>query len=265
MITANTEQNSVNENTGWNWFRIVLVIAPALGYTLAYTYEIGYCNVFKIPKEFIFLNWTTVIIGITAAFGGSLLMIWFVMMLLVPRQATKSMGPIRRRLYVLFIIFSFSFFVSFKYLLAKELIFIIAYLVAMAATLFLLPLLDKDIRKIKGYSNKLIAYDERLKTSEDPLLKRIGSRGIIVIMLLVGAYTFTYLEGRAQAINQEEFYVPSTYPHAVVLRIYGDNIVCAPVNQARREIERTYFILKTDDEPRPMLIAIKTGRLHVSE
>ena len=84
-------------------------------------------------------------------------------------------------------------------------------------------------------------------------------------MLLVGAYTFTYLEGRAQAINQEEFYVPSPYPNTVVLRIYGGNIICAPVNQARREIEKTYFILKINDEPRPMLIATKTGRLYVRE
>ncbi len=265
MITANTEQNSINENTGWNWFRIVLIIAPALGYTLAYTYEIGYCNVFKIPKEFIFLDLTTVIIGITAAFGGSLLIIWFVIMLLIPKQAIKPMGPIRRRLYFLLLICMLSFFIAYKYLLVWELIYIIAYLVAMAVILLLFPLLDRNTRKIKGYRNKLIANDEQTKKSTDPLLKRIGSRGIIVFMLLVGAYTFTYLEGRAQAINQEEFYVPSTYPSSVVLRIYGDNIVCAPVNQARKEIERTYFILKTNDEPRPMLIATKTGRLYVSE
>jgi len=260
-----TTRKSDDEATDWKWLRILLVIAPPLGYALAYTYERGYCDVFEIPKELIVLNWTTIFIGVSAALAGSFLFLWFIMMLVIPQPSQKQRRPIWRRLYFFSLLFFLSFFVAYKYLLVKELLYIIAYLAAMAIMFFVMPIFDKSVKDVKGYREKLERYDDLRTKTEYPFMKRLGLRGILLIMLLGGAFLFSYLEGRAQAINQDEFYVPSTYPNSVVLRIYGDNIVCAPVNKARGEIDRAFFILKTNDEPRPMLIATRTGRLYIKQ
>lgn len=256
--------NNVHANN-WKWIRISLLIAPPLGYLLAYTHELGYCNVFKIPKELILLDWTTVIVGVSATFGASLLLVWFITMLFLPMQSKRPMGPIKRRLYFFFLVFVFTLLFSYKYLIVKEVIYPIAYLVALAVFLFLIPIFTKDAKEAVGYRNKLAAYDELQRKSEAPFFKRVGLKELVLFIFLIGIFPFSYLGGRATAINQDEFYVPSTYPNSVVLRIYGDRLICAQLNKERREVERTYFILRTNDEPRPMLIATNTGRLHIRE
>lgn len=254
------------EATDWKWPRILLVIAPPLGYTLAYTYERGYCGWFEIPKELIMLDWTTIIIGVSAALAGSSILMWFIAMLLLPGKPGKRMGPIRGRAYFFALVFFLSFFVAYKYLLVKEALYVITYLATIAIILFLMPIFDKSVKGVKGYRAKLEKHDELRTKTEYPFMKRLGLKGALIIMLLFGVFFFSYLEGRAQAMNQDEFYVPSTYPNSVVLRIYGDNIICAPVfDKARGEVEKTFFILKTNDEPRPMLIATKTGQLHIKQ
>ena len=116
---------------------------------------------------------------------------------------------------------------------------------------------------MKSYSQKLAAYDNLQRKSEAPFLKRFGIGGAIIFMLLIGAFVFSYLGGRAQAMNQDEFYIPSTHPNSIILRIYGDKLICANFDEERREIKREYFILKANEQPIPVLISTKTGRLYV--
>jgi hypothetical protein len=260
MTTAKSDV----EATDWKWFRFLLVIAAPLGYALAYTYERGYCDVFEIPKELIVLNWTTILIGVSAALAGSFILMWFIVMLLLPGKPGKQMGPIRGRLYFFSLMLALTLFVTLRYLIFEELIYAIVFVVVLFIALFIMPIFDKSARKKKGYRKKLKAYDKTRTEIKEPLLRHFGLKEALLIILLVGSLLFSYLEGRAQAINQDEFYIPSTHTNSVVLRIYGDSIICAPVaSKARGEIERAFFILKTNDEPRPLLISTRTGRLHI--
>lgn len=271
-MAENSAKQNINDSIKvgyWEKVRfllpITLSLALPLGYLLAYVHEVGYCNVYKVPKELIALDWTSVIIGVSAALGGSLFLVWFIAMLLLPTQPKQRMGPIRRRLYFLFLVFVFSFFIALRYLLISELIYVITYFIVLGVILFVFPVITKTSAKEKGYRRKLAAYDNEQRKSEGPFLKWLGLRGVILIMLLFGIFTFSYLEGRIEAVNQDEFYVPSTYPNSIVLRIYGDTLICANVDVELREIEKEYFIIKTHDQPPPVLMSIKTGRLGLKE
>lgn len=265
-MAINDVITETKESMNWKLAQLIALVAPAVGYILAFTHEVAYCEWFKIPIEFISLNWNVIITGVVASLGGAYLVMLPFIMLSLTKQSKRPMGHVERRVYFLVVIFVVLFAFAYRYLLVRELGYVISYLIGMAALLFLLPLSDTSIRKIKGYRNQLAAYDDPSRKPEDPFLKKwLNLRVIIVFILLVGAFGSAYLDGRAKAMNQEEFLIPSEYPNAVVLRIYGDSMICALVDLPSKVVERTYFVLKVGDSPKSTLTLTRTGCLHIAE
>jgi len=70
-----------------------------------------------------------------------------------------------------------------------------------------------------------------------------------------------YSAGRAHALKQTEYLFPSTYEQSVVLRIYGDNMICAPVDRDKKEVQRSFFVLNVSGATPPTLKLEKIGPL----
>jgi hypothetical protein len=77
----------------------------------------------------------------------------------------------------------------------------------------------------------------------------------VVVFIFVSGY----LAGRADAWKKEVFLVPSSNPELVVLRIYGDNVVCGTLVQKSDEIGLgpAIDLLRLDDVSNLTLTPIK--------
>jgi hypothetical protein len=82
---------------------------------------------------------------------------------------------------------------------------------------------------------------------------------VVISMLAIVVFWGVFTAGKEQALNQTDFLVPSTNPNSVVLRVYGDNLICAPFHD--KSVEPSFFVLKLDDEPRPHLELRNVGPL----
>lgn len=247
------------------WWQSILAISPlaaALGYIMAYLYEVGYCSVFGIPLEFISLDTTHILIAVSKVFLSTLILFWFCYMAFMLFPKHKRRGPISGRFFMLMVLgFIFVAF-AINYPRAwREYYFMVPFFACIIFLLFVSPLITQ--RKVQGYRNKLIAQD-KIDTATNPLNyieRHIGRSAVIILLLLLPLIALPYFNGETNATEQESFLVPSTYQSSVVLRIYGDNLICAELDPQGGNLTGRFFMINMDDEPRPYLSLQKIGRL----
>ena len=248
-----------------------LAFLVPLGYILAYIHQVGFCDFFRIPKELIQLNWTITLISIPGALAGVLVVGGLFYIPLLFKKG--KVGPRKWRAIYTIVLFFLMLYFAFRYATVEEskiLLFISGYFLLL---IWLLPYITQ--RKIHGYRKKLIAED---KSQKDKLLRtsQILKYVILGLSFLVIFASFANLEGRALAMREQAWYTPSTHPQSVVLRIYGENIICAPVSSERMitvqnksvkvyYIDEAYFVLKLSDQPPPVLKPDKVGYLRLPE
>ena len=84
-------------------------------------------------------------------------------------------------------------------------------------------------------------------------------RGSLISFIFLAAF----FGGKGDARSQTEFLVPSKYPDVVVLRIYGDNLVCAKFDKETKEVTSRVFILRADVDPEIILVLSDIGPLNI--
>ena len=116
---------------------------------------------------------------------------------------------------------------------------------------------------MKGYRNRLIAQDKaNVATNPINYIERyIGRSLVIIVLLLLPWVLLPYFNGETDASEQQDFLVPSTYQNSVVLRIYGDNLICAELDPQGTKLTDRFFTMSMDDEPKPYLSLQEIGRL----
>lgn len=241
-------------------------ITAAIGYTMAYLYELGYCGVFGIPSEFIQLQSTNIIATVSRVFLSFYLLFWvgFGLLLYVNSPSRRPLTPIRRRLLIIaFILLSYIAFAFGYYRAFQEWYLAMPLLVYFALVLFVGPLWTRK-NVTGGYIAKLAAQDEADRQAPHPLAfitKHIGWATIGILCFVLAVLLLSYLSGEDTATRQEYFLVPSTNTDAVVLRIYGDRLICTQLDEQSNEPDGRLFVLQLDDEPRPVLSLQKVGPL----
>jgi len=249
----------------WIWQGIIVAASPVIGYGLAFLYELGFCVVFKIPKEFITLNLTTVFVAAGSLLGIVWLLYWFaeIFLMLIPRK-----HPLFRELILLLTVLLLLLgFLILWWGLWERVISVALFPLSFILMLFVFPLITQ--RGKGSYIDKLQA--QRKHELETPMVifdsavRFLGRRISLFIIVVIVLLLFSYSAGDAKALKQDKFLVPSTYPQSVVLRIYGENMICAPFDAEDKKIETKFFVIRMTDEPRPTLQLQKVGPLRVKE
>ena len=127
---------------------------------------------------------------------------------------------------------------------------------------FVFPLI---VQRGKTYVEKLEAQEDTERQVVDSyaiMQRKFGNESLLIILLFLGGMTTALSAGTAEAIRQEEFLVTNTKPELVVLRIYGDNLICVPFNRATGEIEQSFSVMKNTGETGLVLHLEKLGQLH---
>jgi len=247
---------------------LLVATIPLAGYLLAFAYEAGFCGVFHIPMSFMTLSPTMVF----AAIAGLALLVapllWFANLMCMLGLGLGD--PIARSLIRLAIpaaLFLLSIGINLKaWRESMGLLLLLAFFVLLEFGLPLLTQRDKET-----YREKLLgqeAIEARVTDLFDVLGRRFGTLRVTIAMVMIMAILVSNIAGRGQAKGQEEFLVLPSSPEVVVLRVYGDDLVCAQFDRITQEVQPHFFVIKRvtlPSEPRMQLNLEKVGPLRLSQ
>jgi hypothetical protein len=267
MPDEETKEGKREEKPTSRWITegLIITASPIVGYMLSFVYEMGFAGVFKIPPQLITISLTTFFVATGSLFMIALLLFQLSSLgFVVFSDLSTSDSPVYRR----FVRLSPGFLFSVVLLLltagthSSAWIGVVGVWAIFIFLEFVFPCITQ--RDKVTYLEKLKAQD-RLDRRRGDLLdyiaQRIG-RPFITIMIFLGLITYLYyFAGYTTALKQSEFLVTDTSPERVVLRIYGDKMICAPFDRITRTVEKNFVILKMSEDPNVALHLEKIGPL----
>ena len=224
------------------------VIAPFIGYFLAYRYQAGYCGAFQVPEMFIQVELASVL-----QFTGQVIVFGFFFLTVV--QLALIGSDIRSTAYK-----PFNLFARYAPLIAvwlalwlfstgKTLIFFTSLIVG----LFLCDLASAALSRRKGqaFSEALISSDRPFMDQSSPLnflYRRGGAAAVMLFLILwLGSIVATRM-GVYSATHTPVFLVPSSQTNSVVVLRYGDRLVCAFFDGHTKKLKGEFLVLSTSGE-----------------
>jgi hypothetical protein len=270
-----------------SWISDAIIIAAIGASTslLAFFYEIGYCDYFNIPRQFISIN-TTIISTVIGLLG--FIIVPSVFLRFIPTEIAVLDFPrgFRITLFVTYLLGGLSM-LYISGIHEPENFVPIACLAVFAAlfwfVIFLTGSTQQDIpdREFAKFTAELKAI-EKSRASRSGII-RSGiiryERPIMIglAILCVGA-VFLRTMARTDAKNQKVFRVVSQYSEnepefllpvfnhsakedRVILRIYSDYLITAPFNRSTKVIDKKLYILKMSDMSKIPLTTEEVGPL----
>lgn len=251
---------------------MLLALSSAAAYLFAFYYERGYTAYFGIPESFIDVSLTSILIftaGVVSLFYISFAFFDVLFPFIRPKHPYLS-----RYVPLLAVLFFMGVFLPLAILKPKEkwmwLLFIGVWC-AFAALLLLLPLIIH--RESGGWKERYDAELERhINESKENmaaggnfhtfLARRLGYRYVGLVIL--GFYLSTIFVGAAgetQAEQETTFLLTNTIPEMAVLRVYGEHMICAPIDRNAHEVKKSFSMIKVADDPKLILKLEKVGPL----
>ena len=228
----------------------VLAAIPVIAYLFAFVFEAGFARVFDYPLAFLTPDLTTIFLT-----GGSLLLIGVFLFLLAdlisPVLFRAPDDPIAKKISRL-LPMALASIAGLLFAMGTPLMSgVTGYGIAWAMILLtelVLPLLAH--RSLLSYREKLQAQME-LEAKRRSLLTTISSRlggpyNLAYYLLL--ALFVTYQAGQSSAYRQREFLVSTVEPRMIVLKVFGDRAILAPLDHNQHIMDRTYTIMNLSDE-----------------
>jgi len=233
----------------------------------------GYFNFYKIPTDFIALSWTTILVAIAASLAALFFVIWFLAILAIIKPL--KINTVGGKIFFILILFIFLLFIVLKYLTVAETEQVGIIFGVFIAVIFLLPwLLDvyKKKAKIRKMNQPVTKEEEAVMANIRKIIEsKYFNYGLLTIGLIILLFTFSYLGGRSVGLDQQTVYVPSSNPQLVVLKITGDNLICAPINNNYTDkYGQNYYIVGQEfyllqiDEAGLSIKAIGLGYVQIS-
>jgi hypothetical protein len=248
---------------GRAWFSEGLIIAatPVLAYMITFTYEAGFAAFFGIPSEFISLNLTTFFL--VAFYLGLIVFLLLAIAALVLILTPARDHPLYRRvLGVLPVFLSTVGYIVIFGSYWREWALFLPGVVILIVFLFVLPAV---VHRDKGkYVDRLRAADQVVSKSAsvfDRVMEKGGSTVVTGFLYVWIILSLSHAAGRSSALRQREFLVTSTSPEMVVLRVYGDNLIAAPLDRERKRVQRSFVILRMAADPKLQLRLERVGPL----
>lgn len=239
--------NSVEKQSSkksWITDGIIIAASPVMAYILLYCYEAGFIDSFMIPREFMAIELPSVVLiaALTLALISS------GMFLIIPLIRSK-IEILQKFGWILLIgAISLPTFLLSLVKMSKLIsaVFLVIYLLIIVSLL-----ISRRKITIVDYFNRYLGHEITFFT---PMILLLLSGGILANVI-----------GLADAQTKEEFLIIKTSSEMVVLRIYGDKLICAPFDRTKKEVKRTFSILKIAEDSNLKLSLEKVGPLHMEK
>lgn len=239
---------------------IFVVAVTAATYITVYSYEAGFCGVFGVPLSFIRPEISTVLF-----FTATLSTLFFALLNVIYLYAgfrefiSRRKNPILRR----------AILTNGPMLVAALMLGLFAdrwaFLIGVSGMIALEVVLQ--LTNKGSAEEKLQEWDREVERTDAfpySLLRRLRDAGTLwLIRLVIWALIIEfglYFVGQAAAKRTTEFLVTDLGGPAVVLRVYGDDIICAQFEPTTKMCSRKFTILKRGDAGRIFEMA-KVGPL----
>lgn len=237
-----------------------VAVLSGAAYLTSYTYETGYAGFFGIPEQMIKLDLINVCISFSAIFVY--LLMSFCIIDFAYMHWPANVGPIGRSLFRLLPIFIAIAVIGFVFEDWKILLSPVGgFLLGIIVIEFTFPLFQRG----KTYREKLEAQEEverNVKGLPDLMMRSPGGRtALISFALILFPLMIAGLAGTRQASKQEAFLMIHGEDDIVVLRIYGDRLICAPLDRAAKTVHRSIIIMESSPGKPLRLDSEKVGPL----
>ncbi len=120
------------------------------------------------------------------------------------------------------------------------------------------------IRRQEGHCNVSKIYERNVKENAKTFENYFGQNvvmTIILVLMFIALLFLSFSTGQIKAKSQDKFLIVHSVPETVVLRIYGDNLICAPFERERNQVTRSFVIRKMGDNPDIILNVEMVGPL----
>lgn len=254
----------IRENIAWI-IPVAISILTAMGYALAYYFEVGFCNQWEIPTNLIQVGLSNVLF---CAFRLIIVLglTWIIWYLYLFNQIKRAPEKLRSILHPI----AGLFFIVILYIITywdmwKEWILLLIAVLAVAITFILYELgtlIAKHIfrRKASGVVEKKGNIGNTLT------IKKVVFIALSIVFIL---FWTSYFIGQADAKKQDKFLTISTPQYSAVLRIYGDNIICQPLDKSvdsenqtvKYTLKGNIFVIRLSNTTEHILNLENTGRL----
>jgi hypothetical protein len=255
-----------NEIKSWLSSGIVVAYVSAIGYSVTFLYEYGYTQYFQIPTNLIQLTLTQVFLAISGM--GLVAYVYFTQLKIIASVESLFQHDILRLMIAYQVpILLFLLFVGFLYGETKGWILLGVLFLFFLFDDFLYPLI---IQRWKGtYREKIVAQlrteMERPRITKMLLGPALNSKKASFLLYTAVFILLSFLAGHYEARSQIYFYVLSESPNVVLLRIYGENVVCASFDRKEKEISGSLTIQSLSDRGELKLRREKIGPLKVKQ
>lgn len=230
---------------------ILLAGASAYVYLVTFVYEYGYCSHFSIPRTLISPSLATVLIA-AAAIGGVFVSSLKLLGLSAPLlRATVDPKQAPYRLFfgmnTLFAISGILLATIYGLSVRGALIFVGA--VSVFELVYFAPVFL--FNRKKPLRERFETYTKSKPDQLDlPILftEWYGKSWLLPILILFALLLFAYLVGHGEATGKERFLTLKSSPDVVVLRNYGDLLIAARFDRARKVVSEELVLIRLGND-----------------
>lgn len=226
---------------------VILAAIPAMGYWVAFVYELGYFNYFDLPRSFIEIALNSILLNSLSVVSGLIL---FIIVFDFIRKAMSGVTEaLKYTLYKLLLVYFLVF--GFGIVFDKPINEIRILLLILAG-----PIILKEIlwplwshRHVPGFGNKIVAAkkkDFEFDSVTDKIAEKTGANLFLLLMFIYLISIFSYLAGGYQANKQEYFLTSEAKPNYVLIRKYADTWLALKIDLESNEFHKTYELVPTD-------------------
>jgi hypothetical protein len=217
----------MNEKRAWIQMdsTMLALLLTALAYAAAFNFEFGYISYFGLPSALAEVTLRSLVLSvILLSTIPALAFILQVMLVHLLEVLLKIKVPLIVSMFVMAAIFFALLAALFD---LKWFYWAVAGgLLLVAATHLVAPIFVS--KKQSTYAEKLMAADARTKAAfMPPSVPR--SIGIAMLVIMIAAMTIRTAQdaGRSEARTQKQFLVANISPPCVIVRAYGEALICA--------------------------------------
>jgi hypothetical protein len=223
---------------------VILATLPAMGYWVAFVYELGYFNYFDLPRNFVEISLNSILLNSLSVVSGlALFIIVFDFIRSAMIGVTEALKYILYRLlFVYFIVLGFGL-VFDRPINEIKIILLVSGL----------PLILGEIvwplwayRSVPGLGNKIAAAkkkDFEFDSVIDILVKKTGATPFILLIFICLISTLSYLTGGYQANKQEYFLTSEAIPSYILIKRYADTWLALKIDLETNEFYKTYKLI----------------------
>lgn len=239
----------------WLSHAALIILGSAFSYFLAFVYERAYCKYFNVPDSFIRPDLTTVLAFAVALYTFSFSIFWLINVLYVffhPGDK-KKVSAVSRFIRTRGILILLALIIAAAYQWDK---YGWLTIVIIVSTLFILDILPAIITKKehRTFNTALHASmdgTDRINSIWVPLKRKFGEQIFMLYLFCWCAVSVAGALGQSAAERQTRFLVPNLKPDSIVVKMYGNNVICISIDRANKKAGKELTILSLQD-PSPI-------------